>query len=81
MGILPMSEGLPQADNFSRPVKAPDHTVAVGGLMNWIEERCGPATPEVTRGSGVGGQKQRSIRKTKNLLGGRRKIRGKASTG
>jgi acetate kinase len=30
-----------QADNFSRPVKAPDHTVAVGAVMDWIEERCG----------------------------------------
>ena len=36
-------KGLDQADNFSRPVKAPDHTMAVGALMNWIEERCGPA--------------------------------------
>ena len=31
-----------QADNFSRPVKAPDHTVAVGLLMDWIEQRSGP---------------------------------------
>ena len=30
-----------QADNFSRPVKAPDHTAAVGALMDWIEKRCG----------------------------------------
>ena len=30
-----------QADNFSRPVTAPDHTVAVGVLMDWIVERCG----------------------------------------
>jgi acetate kinase len=29
------------ADNFSRPVTAPDHTVAVGALMDWIEERIG----------------------------------------
>ena len=29
------------ADNFSRPVAAPDHTVAVGVLMDWIVERCG----------------------------------------
>jgi acetate kinase len=36
-------KGLDQADNFSRPVKAPDHTVAVGALMDWIEERCGSA--------------------------------------
>ena len=32
-------KGLDQADNFSRPVKAPDHKVAVGALMDWIEER------------------------------------------
>jgi acetate kinase len=32
--------GLDQADNFSRPVTAPDHTAAVGALMDWIEERC-----------------------------------------
>lgn len=33
-------KGLTQADNFSKPVKAPDHTVAVGILMDWIEELC-----------------------------------------
>jgi acetate kinase len=33
--------GLNQADNFSRLVTAPDHTVAVGALMDWIEERTG----------------------------------------
>ena len=32
-------KGLNQADNFSRPVAAPDHKVAVGSLMDWIEER------------------------------------------
>ena len=32
-------KGLNPADNFSRPVTAPDHTVAVGALMDWIEER------------------------------------------
>ena len=34
-------KGLNQADNFSRPVTAPDHTAAVGALMDWIEERIG----------------------------------------
>jgi acetate kinase len=34
-------KGLDQADNFSRPVTAPDHTVAVGALMDWIDERIG----------------------------------------
>ena len=34
-------KGLNQADNFSRLVEAPDHTVAVGALMDWIEERIG----------------------------------------
>jgi acetate kinase len=34
-------KGLNQADNFSRLVKATDHTVAVGTLMDWIEERSG----------------------------------------
>jgi acetate kinase len=34
-------KGLDQADNFSRPVTAPDHTVAVGALMDWIEQRIG----------------------------------------
>jgi acetate kinase len=43
--------GLPEAtlrvkgkdpeDNFCRPVAAPDHTAAVGALMDWIEERSG----------------------------------------
>jgi acetate kinase len=32
-------KGLNQMDNFSRLVTAPDHTVAVGILMDWIEER------------------------------------------
>lgn len=30
---------LREADSFSRPVTAPDHTVAVDVLMDWIEER------------------------------------------
>ena len=34
-------KGPNQADNFSRLVTAPDHTVAVGALMDWIEERSG----------------------------------------
>jgi acetate kinase len=34
-------KGLNQADNFSRRVTAPDHTAAVGVLMDWIEERGG----------------------------------------
>jgi acetate kinase len=34
-----MVKGLNQTDNFSRLVTAPDHTVAVGILMDWIEER------------------------------------------
>jgi acetate kinase len=34
-------KGLDQADNFSRTMAATDHTVAVGALMDWIEERLG----------------------------------------
>ena len=34
-------KGLTPADNFSQPVSAPDHTAAVGVLMDWIEERSG----------------------------------------
>jgi acetate kinase len=34
-------KGLGYADNFSRSVTAPDHKVAVGVLMDWIEERSG----------------------------------------
>jgi acetate kinase len=34
-------KGLNQADNFSRSVTAPDHTVAVGVLMDWVEEHSG----------------------------------------
>jgi acetate kinase len=37
-------KGVSRADNFSRPVAAPDHSVAVGALMDWIEERSGRAT-------------------------------------
>jgi len=32
-------KGLNPADNISRSVKAPDHTVAVEVLMDWVEER------------------------------------------
>jgi acetate kinase len=34
-------KGLDPADDLSRLVTAPDHTVAVGALMDWIEERSG----------------------------------------
>jgi acetate kinase len=34
-------KGANPADNFSRIVKAPDYTAAVGALMDWIEERSG----------------------------------------
>ncbi len=34
-------KGLELADNFSRTVTVPDHPVAVGALMDWIEERPG----------------------------------------
>ena len=34
-------KSLNQADNFSQAVTAPDHTVAVGVLMDWISERSG----------------------------------------
>ena len=34
-------KGVNQADTFSRLVTTPDHTVAVGILMDWIEERRG----------------------------------------
>src|SRR5579872_431392 len=36
-------EGLDPAENLSRLVTAPDHTVAVGVLMDWIEKRSGSA--------------------------------------
>ena len=32
-------KGVDKADNFSRPAEAPDHTTAVGLLMDWIQER------------------------------------------
>jgi acetate kinase len=34
-------KGLDEADNFSRSIRAPDHKVAVGVLMDWIEQRSG----------------------------------------
>lgn len=34
-------KGEDEADNFSRPVNAPDHATAVNDLMDWIEERIG----------------------------------------
>jgi acetate kinase len=33
--------GLSPADNFSRPLRAPDHTAAVAALMDWMQERLG----------------------------------------
>ena len=35
-------KGPDQADNFSRPVSASNHTEAVDALMDWIEQRSGP---------------------------------------
>ncbi len=35
------AKGVNQADDVSRSVTAPDHTEAVGALMDWIEERSG----------------------------------------
>jgi len=32
-------KGQNDADNFSRPVSAPDHTAAVNVLVDWIQER------------------------------------------
>ncbi|MGC1878835.1 MAG: acetate/propionate family kinase [Rhabdochlamydiaceae bacterium] len=32
-------KGVDQTDNFSRPIAATDHTIAVGFLMDWIEQR------------------------------------------
>jgi acetate kinase len=37
-------KGTNPADNFSQPVKAPDHKAAVGVLMDWIEQRSGRET-------------------------------------
>jgi len=34
-------KGVNEAGNSTRPVTAPDHTIAAGILMDWIEERCG----------------------------------------
>jgi acetate kinase len=34
-------KGVDPADDFSRSVTAPDHAVAVGALMDWLEERGG----------------------------------------
>jgi acetate kinase len=34
-------KGVEPQDNFSRPMRAPDHTAAVDALMNWILERLG----------------------------------------
>jgi acetate kinase len=36
-------KGQSKADNFSRPIKAPDHKAAVRALMDWIEEHIGRA--------------------------------------
>jgi acetate kinase len=34
-------KGVNEEDSFSRPVAAPDHTAAVGALMDWLEQRIG----------------------------------------
>jgi acetate kinase len=38
-------KGVNQPDNFSRSASAPNHTVAVGTLMDWIGERSGRDAP------------------------------------
>ena len=40
-GSILRVKGVGQADNFSRPMAAPDHAVAVRGLMDWLEEGIG----------------------------------------
>jgi acetate kinase len=35
-------KGLDQTDNFSRSIAAPNHTLAVAVLIDWIEQRSGP---------------------------------------
>src|SRR5258708_32762728 len=37
-------KGSNRANNFSRPVTAPDHTAAVSALMDWIERSVGQAS-------------------------------------
>jgi len=37
-------KGLDRTENFSRPMTAPDHTVAVSTLMDWVEARIGRGT-------------------------------------
>lgn len=45
-------EGAEKTDNFSRPLPAPDHTVAVNVLLDWIEQRLG-GTPLAAAGHRV----------------------------
>jgi acetate kinase len=45
-------EGAEKADNFSRALPAPDHTVAVDMLLDWIEQRLG-GTPLAAAGHRV----------------------------
>ncbi len=40
-GTILWVKGVSGPDSLSRPLTAPDHTVAVGALMDWIEERGG----------------------------------------
>ena len=40
-GAALIVKGVDKADNFSRPVEAPDHTAAVKALMDWLEKRIG----------------------------------------
>ena len=50
-------KGLDPADAFSRPVTAPDHTVAVGVLMDWVQERIAHGLwPQSVTGSCMGDQ-------------------------
>jgi len=41
-GSILRVKGASRADDFSRPLTAPDHAVAVRALTDWLEERIGP---------------------------------------
>jgi len=64
-------KSLDQTDNFSRSVTAPDHPVAVGALMDWIEERSGrdALTAAGNRGRSIASRSKSRRKRLRNYAG------------
>jgi acetate kinase len=60
-------KGLEQTDNFLRSVTTPDHAVAVGALMDWIDQRIGRNALTAVGHRVVHGGPKYHIKKNRNM--------------